>query len=163
MAASFAAGAWLPWRLGSDPSESSWVEAVANYQALYVRETLDQAADSPAKLASLSSGFDDEQRRSLFVPDLRAVDLEFRRVQRLGYGDAPLIQMVYLPPSGKPLALCVLPVNRADAAVQARTIDSMSVASWRRRGLAFVLAADMPQTRLTQLARQLADDRFARL
>jgi anti-sigma factor RsiW len=163
MAASFAAGAWLPWRLWSDSSESGWVEAVANYQALYVRETVDQNADSPARLASLLSGFDSEQQRALFVPDLRAADLSFKRVQRLGYVGSPLIQMVYLPPSGKPVALCALPMKRADAAVQARAIDGMSVASWQRHGLAFVLAADMPQAQVAQLAQRLAEDGFARL
>ncbi len=164
MAASFAAGVWLPWRpwINNSP-ESGWVEAVANYQALYVRETVDQTADSPDRLASLLGGFDSEQQRALFVPDLRAADLSFKRVQRLGYRGSPLIQMVYVPPSGMPVALCALPMKRPDAGVQARVIDGMSVASWQRSGLAFVLVADLPQGQVTQIAQRLADDGFARL
>jgi anti-sigma factor RsiW len=111
----------------------------------------------------LLDGFDSEQKSALFVPDLRAVDLSFKRVQRLGYGGSPLIQMVYLPPGGKPVALCALPMKRADSAVQTRAIESMSVASWQRHGLAFVLAADMPQAQVAQLAQHLAEDGFARL
>jgi anti-sigma factor RsiW len=163
MAASFAAGAWLPWRVWSDNKEQGWVQAVANYQAMYVRETVDQTADSPARLASLLGDFDSEQKRALFVPDLRAAELSFKRVQRLGYGGSPLIQMVYLPPKGKPVALCALPMKRADSPVQTRVIDGMSVSNWQRHGLAFVLAADMPQAQVAQLAQRLAEDGFARL
>jgi anti-sigma factor RsiW len=163
IAASFAAGAWLAWRIGADNKESGWVEAIANYQAMYVRETVDQASDAPARLATLVDGFDSEQKRALFVPDLRAADLSFKRVQRLGYGGLPLIQMVYLPPSGKPVALCALPTKGAESAVRTRAIDGKAVADWQRHGLAFVLAADLPQEQVAQLAQRLAEEGFARL
>jgi anti-sigma factor RsiW len=163
MAASFGAGAFLPWHLWTDSRESGWIEAIANYHALYVRETVDQPADSPARLAGLLDGFDGDQTRTLFVPDLRAAGLSFKRVQRLGYGRLPLIQMVYLPSGGKPLALCALPMKGTDSEVRTRVIQGMSVASWQRRELAFVLAAEMPKVQVVQLAQRLAENGFAKL
>jgi anti-sigma factor RsiW len=163
IAASFGAGTLLPWRSWMASKESGWVERIASYQAFYVRETVNQPADSPARLSALLEGFDSDQQRALFVPDLRSAGLTFKRVQRLGYGDSPLIQMVYLPAGGKPLALCALPMKRNDSNVETRAIEGLSVATWQRRGLAFVLAADMPQGQVTQLAQRLADDGFAKL
>jgi anti-sigma factor RsiW len=84
-------------------------------------------------------------------------------VQRLGYGHSPLIQMVYLPADGKPVALCALPMKREDSNVETRAIEGMSVATWQRRGLAFVLAAEMPRVQVAQLAQRLAEDGFAKL
>jgi anti-sigma factor RsiW len=164
IAASFTAGAWLPWRVWTESQESSgWVEAIVSYQALYVRETVEQISDAPARLSTLLDGFDNEQKSALFVPDLRAADLAFKRVQQLGYGGSPLIQMVYLPPSGKPVALCALPMKRMDSNVQTRVVEGMSVSSWQRHGLAFVLAADMPQAQVALLAQRLSEGGFARL
>lgn len=163
IAASFASGVLLPWRMGWDDNDSGWVKAIANYQSMYVRDTVEQAADSADRLSTLISGFDGEQRQALFVPDLRAANLTFKRVQRLGYGNLPLIQMVYLPVSGKPVALCALPMKRADSAVQTRLVDGLSVASWHRHGIAFVFAAEMPRRQVAELAQRLAEDGFARL
>jgi anti-sigma factor RsiW len=163
IAASFGAGTLLPWRAWMASRESGWVEAIASYQALYVRETVNQPADSPARLSALLEGFDGDQQHALFVPDLRSAGLTFKRVQRLGYGPSPLIQMVYLPAGGKPLALCALPIKQADSSVETRIIHGLSVASWKRHALAFVLAADMPQRQVAQIAQDLAEDRFARL
>jgi anti-sigma factor RsiW len=97
------------------------------------------------------------------VPDLRRAGLTFKRVQRLGFGNTPLIQMVFLPASGKPVALCALPVAGSDAPVATAHIEGIGVAHWRRNQLAYVLAADLPAEQLAQLAGGLAAGEFARL
>ena len=117
LAASFAAGVVVPRAFGlfpdplRSPSEPEpWVNAIAQYHALYVRETVDGATEAPSPLQSLLAGFAPPVRARLRVPDLAANGLAFRRAQRLGYATGPLIQMVYLPAQGRPLAVCFLAV-----------------------------------------------------
>jgi anti-sigma factor RsiW len=164
VAASFAAGLAVPWRpWGSKPDAAGdpWVPAIAGYQALYVRETIDQKADSPARLRELLAGFDDGQRRALFVPDLSSAGMQFKRVQRLGFGHTPLIQMVYLPTRGRPTALCVLPLGQPAAAPTLQRLDGLAVASWSRDGLSLVLVADLDDASARALAQALYDGKLA--
>ncbi len=166
-AASFAAGALLPWRaLTSGPAPSDtvsampWVPAIASYQALYVRETLDQLGDPPARLQTLLSGFSEAQRARLFVPDLASEGLTFKRVQRLGFAGQPLIQMVYLPQRGGPAALCLLPASGPDTAVRTQSLQGQGVASWTQQGLAYVLVADLSLDATQRLATRLQAGKF---
>jgi hypothetical protein len=46
----------------------------------------------------------------------RSQGLTFKRVQRPRFHDKPLVQIVYLPEKGNPVALCVLKEAKADAA-----------------------------------------------
>jgi anti-sigma factor RsiW len=163
-AASFAAGVLVPWRVwhaAPAASDEPWVHAIAAYHALYVRETVDQQADSPLRLRELLSGFDERQRAAVHVPDLSTVGLQFKRVQRLGFGATPLIQMVFLPARGRPAALCMLPLARPDMAPAVRRLEGLAVASWTREGLAHVFVADLEEAAVLSLAQALNQGRFA--
>lgn len=163
-AASFAAGVLAPWRVwhaAPAASDEPWVHAIAAYHALYVRETVDQQADSPSRLRELLAGFDERQRAAVHVPDLSTVGLQFKRVQRLGFGATPLIQMVFLPARGRPAALCMLPLARPDMAPAVRRLEGLAVASWTREGLAHVFVADLEEAAVLSLAQALNQGRFA--
>lgn len=167
VATSFGLGLLLPWRpwvaapdLPASAGEP-WVQAIADYQALYVRETVGLQSDSPARLLALLGGFDQHQRAAMFVPDLSGAGLQFRRVQRLGFGSTPLIQMVFLPTRGRPAALCVLPMQRPDVAPSLRRVAGLAVVSWTRSDLALVLVADMDDADALVLASGLFEGRYA--
>lgn len=165
MAASFAAGLIVPWRPvppSSDSDDVPWVRAIASYHSLYVRETVDLPGDAPQRLAGLLTGFSEQQKPQVFVRNLEPAGLVFKRVQRLGFGDAPLIQMVYLAAQGRPAALCVLPVQRPDAAVRAQRLEGLGVATWTQGGLAHVFVADLHPDEVKALAQRLAAGAFAK-
>lgn len=165
MAASFAAGLIVPWRpapSSSQSDDSPWVRAIASYHSLYVRETVDQPGDAPKRVGALLAGFSEQQKQQVFVRNLEPAGLAFKRVQRLGFGDAPLIQMVYLAAQGRPAALCVLPVNRPDVPVAAQQLEGLGVATWTQGGLAHVFVADLSPEAALALARRVADGGFAR-
>ena len=193
VAASFLLGVVAPALIAKPESTQTaqslqatpWVEAIASYQALYVRATVDQAPDtasrarqvlaefavgssaSAASATASASASATASATAINVPDLREVGLTFKRIQRLGYGDLPLLQMVYLPTEGKPAALCVLPVRasdrQADEPLQMRHIDGLAVATWQKAGLAYVLTADMSQSKAEAIARRIAAEAFATL
>jgi anti-sigma factor RsiW len=159
LAASFAAGLWVPvpMRLNPDSFEDQpWVQAVVRYQALYVRETVDRRTDGPELAGALLAAFAAHGGVRVEVPDLRSAGLAFRRIQRLSVGDAPLIQMEYLPANGKPMSLCVLAAPGNDARLTTRRVEGLSVSTWRRRGLEFAMLADMPIPDVQGLAERVA-------
>ncbi len=164
MAASFAAGVVVPLRWATVPTgsadETPWVRAIASYHALYVRETVNTPADPPTRIQGLLDGFSEQQKAQIFVPDLQAAGLAFKRVQRLGFGALPLIQMVYLPANGRPAALCLLPSQRPDTAVAVQHLEGQSVATWVRHGMAYVLVGDIAPQELSALARRVAEGEF---
>lgn len=150
LAASFAVGAVLPRAvavfqdaLPGHGEREPWVAAIAQYHALYVRETVDKAMEPPDPLPSLLAGFDLPLQQRLRVPDLAAQRLAFRRAQRLGYGAGPLIQLVYLPPQGRPLAVCFLATPGRSAPPRYAVVADQNVATWRAGGLVFVVVGDL--------------------
>jgi anti-sigma factor RsiW len=167
MAASFAAGWAVPWRLAGPSTEQplapAWAQAIASYHALYVRATVDQQFDKPEQLANLLDGLTADQKQRLGVPDLSPMGWAFRRVQRLGFEGRPLLQMVYLSAEGVPIALCALPVTKAEgmeAPLKIARLQGQTVAHWVDRGLAFVLVADLGSEMLGDAARGLASGQF---
>ncbi len=162
LAASFATGLWIPvpWRLNPDQfSDQPWVQAIARYQALYVRETVDLVLNDVDRTVALLAAFSARHGVSVVVPDLRDAGMTFRHIQRLAFNDAPVIQMVYLPPKGRPFALCVVGARPGDAEVTTRRMEGLEVSTWGRNGLAYVTVADMPRDQATLLAERLASGR----
>lgn len=167
LAASFAAGLLLPtpWRLQPAPTADAepWVEMIAKYQSLYDRATVEQAQDEAVRARSLLTDFTQRAQLAVAVPDLRDAGLAFKRIQRLRYGDLPLLQMVFLPERGNPAALCVLPSKQGDAPLNVRRLEGLSVATWQRAGLAHVFAADMSLAQATVIAEKLVTEQFPAL
>lgn len=87
-------------------------------------------------------------RLALAVPDLSGEGLQFKRAQRLTFGQQPLLQMAYLPAQGKPTALCVLkrpPTGPLDdpqhaSPVTVLQLHGLTVVTWMQGALAYALA-----------------------
>jgi anti-sigma factor RsiW len=166
LAASFAAGLWVPAPLRLNPvaaQDPPWIQAIARYQALYVRETVDRTSEEPERARTLLASFAADGGRHASIPDLRAWGLTLRRVQRLAVDESPLIHIEYLPAKGKPVSLCILAVRRVDAGVVTRRVAGLGVSTWRSAGLEFVMVADMPVSEVAGLAERVASGEFPTL
>jgi anti-sigma factor RsiW len=172
LAASFAAGIGTRsiWSstFGSSPAVSfapqkvaAWVEAVASYQALYVRDTVDRPADSKDRAASVISEFQNSTQTKLVVPDLASAGFAFKRVQRLSFGNKPLLQMAYLPTAGLTGALCVMPAETSgDVALQLFESHRLNGATWQREGLSYVFVADADAATVKAIGEKLIASQF---
>ena len=100
---------------------SPWVAAAASYQQLYSRDTLANVEADPALVAKTTAQIRDDDGLAVRIPDLSAYGLTFKRVQRLRFNDKPLVQIVYLPERGAPVALCVMKEAKPDADCTARS------------------------------------------
>jgi anti-sigma factor RsiW len=174
IAASFAAGVMVNplWFTSKPVSEQThvqtametkapWVQAIASYQAMYVRDTIDRTTDSSEHAQNILRSFEQNVKSKLTVPNLNNAGLEFKRIQVLAFGDRQLVQMAYLPPQGKPGALCVLRSNDSkDEAPTARRIENLSIVTWQKDKLAYVLALDMPLEQALSIGQKIDTQDF---
>jgi anti-sigma factor RsiW len=137
-------------------SAPAWVQAVVGYQTLYARDTLASVKDDHAATIRLVSAIQHEDGMAVRVPDLSDDSLTFKRIQRLSYRNARLVQMVYLPAHGQPVALCVVADAKPDQAPYAQRVGDMNTVTWRHAQLSYVLAAKGSAAELQQLATKIA-------
>jgi anti-sigma factor RsiW len=139
----------------NDSRITPWIKAAASYQQLYSRDTVAQMQPDLRLTASTIADIRDVDNLALQVPDLRSQGLTFKRIQRLRFHDKPLVQIVYLPEKGNPVALCVLKEPKADAAPSAASVDGMAVVAWRRGQLGYALIGEPGAVDLDSLGKQL--------
>jgi anti-sigma factor RsiW len=142
----------------ANPVASSWVAAAAGYQQLYSRDTVAQVPVNAEVTAQTVDEIQHQDGLNVRIPDLSAEGLTFKRVQRLHYDDKPLVQIVYLPQQGGPIALCVMKEAKPDAAFAEQHIDSMNVVTWRHADLSYALIGKPEGTDLSALARHISDN-----
>lgn len=170
-AAAFVAGAICSSVLtayfsGVNPLKQSvepWVQSVAEYQELYGRDTVANVREDKGNTEQVMADIHQRDGMPVDVPDLRQVGLKFKRVQRLNYHNRPLIQMVYLPERGDPVALCVMEQNESDAPVRSTQVGEMKTVTWRTNRLAYVLLAKAPSLDLQALGKSIASGKMAPL
>ncbi|MEK6346865.1 MAG: anti-sigma factor [Burkholderia sp.] len=173
LAVAFVAGAfccglalqWLPTlrergglaTVASQGGMAPWIRAAAGYQQLYVRDTVASLQPEAGATAATVADIQRVDHLPVQIPDLSSQGLTFKRVQRLRFHDKPLVQIVYLPKQGKPVALCVLRDAKGDTAPASQQVDGMSVVAWRRGELGYALIAAPGDVDLEGLGKQLYD------
>jgi anti-sigma factor RsiW len=142
---------------------SPWIKAVADYQQMYTRATVANVTEDPALSARVVNDLRVNDGMAVGVPDLRSQALTFKRVQRLSFHDRPVVQMVYLPERGEPIALCVTPDAGPDEAPRVRLLGEMSGVAWRRDNLGYVVLGRTPAQALLALGNRIASGGTDRL
>jgi anti-sigma factor RsiW len=172
LAASFVAGmgtrSILPTVMGPSSTAgqgaikaAEWVEAVANYQAMYVRDTVDRPADNKDRADSVIAEFQIKTQTTLVVPDLTSAGFAFKRVQRLSFNNKPLLQIAYLPTVGLTGAICMMQSETSgDVALQAHQLHRLSLVTWQRQGLSYVFVADAEIATVKAIGEKLVASQF---
>ncbi|MGF6855846.1 anti-sigma factor [Paraburkholderia sp. CI3] len=141
----------------NDPGVSPWIAAAAGYQQLYTRDTVASLQPDMRATAATAANIRQYDNLALQIPDLRSQGLSFKRVQRLRFRGKPLVQIVYLPEHGGPVALCVLKEAKADAAPARDRVGGMDVVAWRRGQLGYALIGEHGGVDLEALGKRLYD------
>ena len=142
---------------------SPWVTAAASYQQLYSRETLAYVDPDTNLSIKTVKEIREDDGLALRIPDLSASGLTFKRVQRLRFNNKPLVQIVYLPEKGAPVALCVMKEVKPDAAVADQRVASMTVVTWRQAELGYALIGQPEGVDLAALGKQISAGGTAQL
>jgi anti-sigma factor RsiW len=140
-----------------------WVQAASDYQDLYVRETVAPITEERTVTMRVLAGIQHRDGMPIHVPDLRNVGLSFKRVQRLSYRNEPLIQMVYLPTRGEPVALCAMEDSRPDEGVKVRKVGDLNVVTWRHDNLAYALLGKGVEGDLRRVGQEIAEGKTSDL
>ncbi|MFM0075954.1 anti-sigma factor [Paraburkholderia sediminicola] len=146
-----------PAQMAAGTGTSPWVMAAANYQRLYTRDTVEFDSSNMATAAHIVDNIRRDDGLPIHVPDLRSAGLTFKRIQRLRFNNRPLVQIVYLPEKGLPVALCVMKDEKADSALTQQQVDSMDVVTWRHAKLSYALIATPGETDLSTIGRRIAE------
>jgi len=144
-------------------SAPAWIKAVADYQTLYTRQTLADVNEDRALSQKVLGEVRQVDGMAVHIPDLRGAGLAFKRVQRLKFHDQPVVQIVYLPERGDPIALCVTQDSRPDEAPRAQQVGDMGAVVWRRDRLGYVLLGKRSTVELSELGRHIASGDEANL
>jgi anti-sigma factor RsiW len=176
LAGAFACGLVLRLGAGAGPASnagaslasvgtgvSPWVMAAASYQQLYSRETLANVDTNTDLSIKTVKEIRQDDGLALRIPDLSAAGLTFKRVQRLRFNNKPLVQIVYLPEKGAPIALCVMKEVKPDAALADQRVASMAVVTWRQAELGYALIGQPDGVDLTALGKQISSGEAAPL
>ncbi|WP_141118804.1 anti-sigma factor [Pandoraea sp. PE-S2R-1] len=139
------------------PQGVTWVRAAAEYQQLYARDTVASTNVDDGDTARTVADIQRDDKLDIRVPDLKAQGLTFKRVQRLRWQDRALVQMVYLPEKGDPIALCVVKDPRPDQGVAEQHIDRMGVVTWRKGQVGYALIGAPGSADLKAIASALAE------
>ena len=154
--AGVAAGAALALGLGWSgivAPDPGWRDVVANYQSLYVTETLAPVALTPqeqqADLQRVSEGL------GLDLSALPQVaGLTYKRAQQLGYKGQPLAQLTFLTAEGGPVALCILRTgSETSPGITAEVLSGLDTYSWSEDGFGILLVGPRGETGLENAAK----------
>ena len=131
-----------------------WAERVADYQTLYMRQTVENAKMSEEERTAFVAKASGIMGTDVSIPDLSGHDLEFRRAQLLSFRGNTVVQLVYLPKGvGEPVALCFMKQAKADKVAALNSHRNLNVVSWTKDNLGFLLVAEMGGKKLLSVAR----------
>ncbi|MGN4189331.1 anti-sigma factor family protein [Burkholderia gladioli] len=155
----FAAGGFGAGRgptLAAGGAKKPWISVAADYQQLYTRDTVANLTPDPAVAAKIVGEIRSDDGIRLRVPDLSMAGMRFKAIDRLRYDGKPLVQIVYLPEHGVPVALCVMKDARPDQGIAQHEMHGMTVVAWRQNELSYALIGKPDSGDLEAIARQIS-------
>jgi len=139
------------------PEPATWQERAAQAHALVSRESLEVSIESQKNPYLLSFQLTKEIGQNVRGPDLRPDGYRFIRAQVLRLDEKPIAQMLYLPESGKPLALYATPGGE-DAAPSYLQEGPVGAVKWAEGGVAYLLAAEAEEAALLRIVEKIRNE-----
>lgn len=132
--------------------QTAWVQRVADYQSLYVANTVKDVVPNRARAAQFLDSIEQRTGLQTAIPDLSEAGYDFVRVQELGFNDEPLVQLVYSKPGSSLLALCFMPSGDiSNSELVVADYHGLGTAGWIAHGQRFVLVGSEGEEDLRQL------------
>lgn len=132
-----------------------WRQAVADYQALYTRETLSTSLTDP--IVQSAGLLRVAEALGLALPDAvsKVPGLDYKRAQILKFGEQPLAQLAYLYKDDIPIAFCIVRLDEADRTAKNEVRSGLNIVHWAKDGYSLMLVGDLPVDELNDFARDL--------
>jgi len=117
----------------------SWIMQVAEYHRVYAREKRHLVEVAAAETPQIESWLGKRLEMNLVVPDLAAQGLTFQGARMLVINGEPVAQLIYTPPDGRALALCIIRSPKEDKPLTASKQEDLNLVDWRVKGYGFVV------------------------
>jgi anti-sigma factor RsiW len=144
----------LPNVFQAAPEAAGWQEETVRAQALLSRESLEVGLESQANYDLVAFQLAHILGTGLKFPNLDAQGFRFVRAQPLRFGDAPLIQILYLGTKGGPLALYAKKGEGSDTLTPGR-YGAINTVAWAEAGVSYLLAGDVEDALLMRTATRI--------
>ncbi len=152
-------GAALTASGGNPDGSDDWRSAVAQYLALYTRDTLADMRDGPGDSRQQLASLGERLGLSLTPTRVDLPALPLKRADLYDYDDKPLAFLAYLDPRSGPVALCITTGGGSDVRRVERRGD-MNIVYWSQGRHRFMLIGRASSGTLQALATTVAS-RFA--
>ena len=159
VAAGFLLGAGLGYAASlaiDDDTDQSWHDAVANYQSLYVTETLAALPTDPKSERSVVAAVAARLGLSVTPEALEVRGLGLKRAQLLQFEGRALGQFAYLASNGAPVSFCATRTRDADSSIRTGRFHGLAAAFWNKGGFGFMVIGSAPIEVLRGAAASLA-------
>jgi anti-sigma factor RsiW len=127
-----------------------WREEAVRAQSLLGRDSLELGLESQSNPDLIGFHLARAVGPNLVVPDLAPQGYRFMRGQLLRFDGEPLAQLLYLGPSGTPLALYAK-AGRGDSPLRVMQYGKLRGASWAEAGIGYLLAGEADEAALRKL------------
>lgn len=142
-------------QVASLPGEKGWRAAVAEYQALFVKATLEQAGrEWPAQADSLRTAFA-HLGLDLAPGKVRVDPLDLKYAGILDFKGKPLVQMAYLYNGETPVSFCIIKNGQPAHDLMTERRQGMNIAHWQTGDYGFMVIGDVPANAVNEIARKL--------
>lgn len=137
------------------PGAKGWRAAVAEYQSLFVKATLEQSSkDWGAQEASLHSALSHIGLK-LDISKVTVEPLAFKYAGILNFKGKPLVQMAYLYKGEVPVSFCIIKNGKPAQDVQEEQRLGLNIAHWQSNDYGFMVIGDVPAAAVREIAEQL--------
>jgi anti-sigma factor RsiW len=134
------------------PQPLSWIMQVAQYHRVYAAEKRHLVEVAAAETPHIESWLGKRLEMPLVVPDLTAQGLTFEGARMLVIDGEPVAQLIYTPPDGRALALCIIRSPREDKPLTASQQEDLRIVDWRAKGYGFVVVGWEDEARMRAIA-----------
>ena len=137
-------------------ASKSWIRQVADYHRLFANQPreflVERTADETDAIKDmLAPAFE----RGMEIPDLSALDITFVGARLLGVNGDPVAQLVYLDPDDKPMALCIMPLEKGAKDPTAGKNSDLNLVDWRDGKHGFLLVGWTDADLMTEAAKKV--------
>jgi len=140
------------------PAPATWADDMIRVQTMLSPETFTFGLESEGNMELTSFQISKTLGTSMTVPDLSRDKLTFQRAQVLQREGKPFAQIAYVAETGDPVALYATPRSGEAAPMQLGDRDGVGFVIWTQGDLDLLLAGNLPDERLGQIARGIEND-----
>lgn len=133
--------------------DRDWIAEVAQYHAVYARQTRHLAEVPASEAAHIVTWLSDQTGTPVRIPDLSAAGLTFEGARLLVAAGQPVGQLMYRDGAGQVIALCFVASDKpATDAATSRDLDGFDALVWGEAGARFILIGPQDYPALPDVA-----------